>query len=96
MVLGGQSPDYACWAWFHAEICFKEILLKPYHVMSPHSSSHVLWFRASRQNKILEMHPLLFITFDPWSEYIKNKILKFSDIVLGRSPKITKKKICVS
>ncbi len=37
--------------------------------------------RASRQNKILEMHPLLFITFDPWSEYVKNKILKFSDIV---------------
>ncbi len=22
------------------------------------------------------MHPLLFITFDPWSEYVKNNIFK--------------------
>ena len=31
------------------------------------------------------MQPILFIAFDPWSEYVKNKIL------LGQSPKIVKK-----
>ncbi len=33
------------------------------------------YIRASRQNKILKMHSLLFITFDPWPEYVKNKIV---------------------
>ncbi len=39
------------------------------------------FIRASRQNKILEMHALLFVTFDPWSEYINKKIVLVSPTV---------------